>query len=337
VLALSRAADEELHVVQDLLGRVGIPVLCLDAEMASSSNLLIDLHTKTVRLGGCLIRPTVAWIRHFSTRAIPDSSGNAVLRTLVQDSWQAIAQQVTVISAASVAADNLGLLTQLDIARASGIKVPRTVVTGDLQAAYDFFPRERVVVKVVGHHFVEARAGLLSGVFPKIMATAELMRMRHPPRLPLMVQEFIEHDAEIRAYYVAGEIICFLVKKNDPADIWIQPGRVEVRQLPSSAAIRSATERLARSMRLSYAAFDFLEKDGALTFLEANPDGDWRWLEIRLDTTAVTLSVARMIRDIHLRHLHLPCPPAWKGAAREIDLVSFLSGQPAGDNTNRAG
>src|SRR6202012_4878094 len=123
------------------------------------------------------------------------------------------------LSAATISPGRCGLLEQLTLARAHGIATPRTVVATDPAAAGELLGSPQVIVKALHQHFVEATPGLLSGVFPQISDRAGLGRASGPP---VVVQAYVEHQAEIRAYCVGGQVAaCMRVTKSDPAQPWL--------------------------------------------------------------------------------------------------------------------
>lgn len=332
MLLVSRAADRELASVQALLRQIGIPTARIDAETASSAGLLADLDSRTLQLDGRRIRPTVTLVRHFSARAISDRRG-AVRQVFLRDSWQAAIAQLAAVSGTLIGAQGPGLMTQLTLAADNGIRVPRTVVSSDPVLAADLLPGAQVVIKALDQHFVEARPGLLSGVFPEVVDRDRLRPARGRARPPVVVQEFVEHDLELRIYFVRGEILGFAVAKDGPAAPWLHADRIGVREVEIPAAAAAATRLLATAMSLEYGAFDFLVSGGEPIFLEANTAGDWRWLEARAGSSAVTMAVARMLRDLHLgdprRH---PETDVAAGVSRQpsaIALTTFLAGPPA--------
>jgi hypothetical protein len=333
VLLLSRSCDAELDSVQDLLGRAGVPAERVNADELAHADLLIDAGSGTVRLNGRTLAPTVTWIRHFSPDAIEDSplkdgaiedsppeDGRAV-GVFRRASWQAAAGQLAEVSGSCLLAERPALLTQLRLARGSQVAVPRTIVTTDLAAATQAFSCPRLVVKAAGEHFVEAEPGRLTGIFATVVERDELARAaRRGP--PVVVQEYIEHEAELRVYYVAGEVHAFEVSKDSPAEPWTAPERVGVRPVDPPAAVAAATRALAAAMSLRFGAFDFLVRGGRPVFLEVNPDGDWRWAELKSGTATVTRAAARMLAE---RHHELRA--AMRGAGGRLDLLSFLSGR----------
>ncbi|MFJ8434831.1 RimK family alpha-L-glutamate ligase [Kitasatospora sp. NPDC094019] len=305
VLLLSRACDTDLDPVRNLLAGAGIRTARLNAEELAATSLTIAPDGRTVRLNGRELIPTVTWIRHFAPTAfdpaspVSDTALTTTRGAFLRDSWQAATAQLAAISGTAVRPDRPGVLCQLDLARRYGVAVPRSVLTTDPHLVRDEFDGPRVVVKAAGHHFVEPFPGRLHGIFPTVLDRADLAGGPRPGP-PVIVQEYVEHEAELRVYFVGGHLHAFAVTKTTPADPWTAPDRLGVRALPSPPPdIAAATRTLAAAMSLRYGAFDFLLSGGTPVFLEVNPDGDWRWAERRTRTTPVTVAVAAMLAALH--------------------------------------
>jgi hypothetical protein len=272
VLLVSRAGDRELDLVARRLDQAGVPVARLDAETVASAGLLVDLQRRLIRIDGRWISPTVTWLRHFSYRAVPQ--GRSLLRrAYAADCWQALADQLDVLSAVMITHREPGLIAQLATARGCGVAVPATVVTTDPGQAAGLVPGSKLVVKALHRHFVEARPGLLHGVFPEIIDASDLHRVPAGP--PVVVQQHIDHEAEIRVYHVLDRIAAaFAVSKSGPADLWLHPELITVRQIEPPPAVAAAASAVAAAMSLDYGALDFLVAGGVPVFLEVNFAGD---------------------------------------------------------------
>jgi hypothetical protein len=323
VLLLSRACDDGLAGVQDLLAMAGIASVRVDADRLADAGLVIDADARAVRLYGRWLSPTVSWTRHFSCDAI-EGSGDPGQDLFLRESWHAAAAGLAAVSSVQVAPPPHGLLAQLRIARQHGVAVPRTLVTTDPAVARDALRSRRLVVKSAYRHFTEATPGLLTGRFPAVVERLDLTA-GPPAGPPVIVQEYLEHDAELRVYYLNGRLLVFEIDKQTPADPWTAPERVGVRRVAPPAAVATAARLLAAAMSLRYGAFDFLIRDGGPVFLEVNPDGDWRWAERRAGTNAVTLGVARLLADLHRDAVPgaRPAPP--------VDLLAFLAAAPVAE------
>jgi hypothetical protein len=322
VVLLSRACDAELDAVGGLLGKVGIATARINADELTGTELLIDPGRGAIRRDGRWLAPTVVWKRHFSARAI-EGSARPAYDLFRRDSWRAVAGQLAALSSVALGMRSPGLLEQRLVAQGCRVAVPRTVVATDPAAAAEFLgqPR-RLVVKALDQHFVEASPGRLSGVFPVVVNARELPSAPRPGP-PVIVQEYVEHDAELRVYYVDGRVHGFEVGKEAAADPWLAADRVTVRPAELSETVVTTTTTLAQGLSLRYGAFDFLLQGDRPVFLEVNPDGDWLWAEAKARTAVVTQAVAHM-----LCALHRGCGPAPVTAGGPVaggfDLISFL-------------
>ena len=270
----------------------------LNADELAGADLVVDTDERVVRVNGRRLAPTVTWIRHFSVGAIEGGVDDPAYRLFLQESWQATAAQLAAISPVSIGERRPGPLDQLRLARENGVAVPKTILATDPTRAREAFACPRLVIKAVHRHFVEASPGRLSGVFPAVV-DRDALTGDPCPGTPVIVQEYVEHEAEWRVYHVDGRLHAFQVGMVAPADPWTADDRVEARYATPPPAVAAATTLLASAMSLRYGAFDFLVRDGTPVFLEVNPDGDWRWAERRARTEPVTSAVASMLAGLH--------------------------------------
>ncbi|SIR77009.1 hypothetical protein SAMN05421833_11526 [Microbispora rosea] len=351
VVLADRAGCAEFAVLQDTLHHLGVPSVRVDAESVAALRLSATLAAPAradrptedrpavdrpttdgapaasggvaggrpcavLDLDGRRIAPTVVWARHFSPRAMP-ASASAAQTLLRAESWHAVVRQLCSLAPASLPGNRPGRLEQLAGAAAAGIRVPRTIVTTDPAGAAAAMPGRRVVVKVVGEHFVETSPGLLTGVLPEIAARAEVLR-RPALDYPVIVQEHVEHDAELRVYHVAGAVHAYAVGKRAPDSPWREAAEVTVTPVAAPPAVADAVRGLASLWGLTYGAFDLLLSAGEVVFLEVNTDGDWRWFEAKAGGRPVSTAVALAIRTLHLTALGIAGPPS------PPELVDFL-------------
>ncbi|TQS23064.1 hypothetical protein [Microbispora sp. KK1-11] len=324
VVLADRAGCAEFAVLQETLHHLGVPSVRVDAESVAALRLSATVtggagHDRTWRvldLDGRRIAPTVVWARHFSPRAVP-ATADAAQTLLRAESWHAFVRQLRSLAPSSLPGNRPGRLEQLAGAAAAGIRVPRTVVTTAPAEAAAAMPGRRVVVKVVGEHFIETSPGLLTGVLPEIAARAEVLR-RPALDYPVIVQEHVEHDAELRVYHVAGAVHAYAVGKRAPDSPWREEAEVTVTPVAAPPAVADAVRRLASLWGLTYGAFDLLLSAGEVVFLEVNTDGDWRWFEAKAGGREVSTAVALAIRTLHLAALGNTGPPS------PLGLVDFL-------------
>jgi hypothetical protein len=332
VLLVSRARDEELALVGRLLEATGIPVVRLDAESVALTGVVIDPDRTdaeavgaaqgAIRIHGQWVWPTVSWLRHFSPQAMPASRG-AARRAFVAESWQALADQLTCVSTTAIASHQPGLLDQLVAARLLGVAIPRTVVTTEPAQAAELIHSPQVIIKALHRHYVEATAGLLTMVFPEVVDTASVSRIPSGP--PIVVQEHIDHQLEVRAYYVQSHVTAaFAITKSGPGQPWLDPSGVSAELIETEPEVTRAVTALAETLGLTYGAFDFLISAGVPVFLEVNAAGDWLWLERKVGSAPVTTAVVRMLQSMH--ELCVGSGPTTSDRrSRNLNLVTFLS------------
>ncbi|MFJ5880001.1 hypothetical protein [Kitasatospora cineracea] len=317
VLLLGRAGDAEFGAVARLLRRAGTPVVQLDPAAQATGPFCFDPAAGVLASPNGRLRPTVAWARHAPP---PDLRPGDALDRFARTSWAELVAQVGASAPVSVPVRRPGLLEQLRAATALGVVVPRTLVSTDTAAAAASLGSRQVVVKALGSHFVETAPGRLTGVFPEVHDRAELIRRTGAaPGPPVVVQEYVEHSAELRVYYVRGEVLAYHVVKSSPSAPWTGPDTVRVGAVRAPTAVVRAAGALAAEWDLRYGAFDFLLRpDGEPVFLEANLNGDWRWHEAATGDLRVTRAAARMLRDLHTE----ASAPGGPG----IELLAFLCG-----------
>jgi len=318
VLLLTRRGDTEMARVGSSLTRAGVPTYRLDADRLDGIDLSADPDAGTVRLAGHQFAPTVTWLRHFAARAAT-GPGSAERLMLYRDSWQALAGQLGVVSGMTVGGRAPALLEQQARATELGVRIPRTVVTTDPAAAAEWLVADRYVVKALHRHFVEPEPGRFAWFHP-LATDGRGLRTGTPfAPAPVLLQEFVPHDRELRAYLVGHDVYGYDVRKSLPHDPWLRPERVRVSAAEVSAPVADAVCRLAACWDLRYAAFDFLLDGNEPVFLELDPQGDWRWFERAAGLDRVGAAAARMVCAAHRE----------SAVDRTPGILTFLGFHPA--------
>jgi len=169
---------------------------------------------------------------------------------------------------------------QLSVARAVGLRVPDTLVSND--------PAE-------ARRFLAARAG--QPVALKLLATTretwQPTRCVEPRDLesldrlrlaPVILQEYVP-GVDLRVTAVGGRLFAAAIdarRTDSPGDFRMAFEEAEVRPVPLPARLAARLRALLRRLGLAYAAIDLrLPARGEPFFLEANPSGQWLFLEPR--------------------------------------------------------
>ena len=291
VLVLARSADMEMNELSIALAEHGIRMVRIDVDRCLDVALTVYTDSPFVEFDRWLLRPLLVWRRHFELSALPVDP-RTLAGAYAVDQWSAVANWLSDRTDwAHVnpprASSHLDRLTQLTDAARFGLRVPRTAVTtrpgrtrpggGDC------------IVKTAGRHLLEPRPGVQHGLFPRPLETSRSADTPEPA--PVIVQEYLRSDTELRVFVVGGRAIAYQVDKLDPAQLWVDPESVQVKPAEVPEGLRTALLALARHWRLDVAAFDLLVTGGEHVFLEVNVNCDWRWFEHRSGSTDVSDAV----------------------------------------------
>jgi len=175
---------------------------------------------------------------------------------------------------------------QLRLAARAGLRVPRTLVTNDPAAARQFFAETegRTVAKLLRPLTMSMDAAPVfmytSRVREEDLADAEALR-----HSPMVFQELIPKESELRVAWVAGEAFAGSLDASESArgqTDWrlAAPGecRWSAGRLPPE--VSRALAALMSGLGLVYGAIDLIHTpDDEYVFLEVNPGGEWGMLE----------------------------------------------------------
>jgi hypothetical protein len=287
VVVLTRIVDVEMDALEVALTRLGTPFLRINIDQIVGSQVALNPLTGQLAVDGRTYHPSVVWLRHFSERAL--SASAAGLDYFVRDSWKQLAVELIAGAPVAIGHARLSLTAQFAAATASGFSTPDTVIS----TAYGQ-RRRSSFVKALSHHFVENEPGLLDGVFPESLDPDRVISL--PLEQPVIFQEYVEHETELRVYYSFGDIISYEVRKQAARDLWVNEGAVSIVPTRINSALESCVRRTAQALELLFGAFDLLIKGQRATFLEVNVGADWRWYEQKAGgPAAVTRSVARSL------------------------------------------
>jgi glutathione synthase/RimK-type ligase-like ATP-grasp enzyme len=169
---------------------------------------------------------------------------------------------------------------QLATAAGAGLRVPRTVVTNDRDAARAFLATCR------GERGIDAVVKRLTVLGDAPSPTRRVLpeHLERLPTAPVILQEYVD-GADLRVTLVGRRVFAMEIdarRSACPEDCRVdrenlartaRPVELPVTVLGGLAALR---ERLG----LEYAAFDLRRTDGGEhVFLEVNPTGEWLWVE----------------------------------------------------------
>lgn len=183
---------------------------------------------------------------------------------------------------------------QLATALRVGLTVPRTLVTNDPDAAREFIAETESVGTIyktflaTEKHWRETR----------ILRVEEREMLDSVRLAPIIFQEYVAADADIRVTVVGDEMFAAAIRPNpdgysvdyrmDMASATFEPT-----ELPEHVV--ESLQALMRSLGIVYGAADLRRTtDGRYVFLEVNPAGEWRFVEERT-AQPITAALASLL------------------------------------------
>ncbi|HEX8851054.1 MAG TPA: hypothetical protein VF761_16100 [Gemmatimonadaceae bacterium] len=307
ILVVSHPADDHARGVLDALSRAGHPAAMLDTAAfprgasiaqrfdADGASFSYRADGQTIDLDAC----RAAWWRRPQQYTLHDGLDSAAAEFAYTECHEAIAGLWPALRAVWVNRPELDEVAhhkpyQLAVARTVGLPIPRTVITNDPAVAREFV----------------AAVGLDRTVYKTFLATerhwreTRILRHEEEPMLdqvrlaPVIFQEFVDGDCDVRATVIGDRIIAAAITA--PAGGYGADYRMEMETACFEPVdLPARTERgileLMRRLGLIYGAVDLRRTPaGEYIFLEINPAGEWRFVEERTGQP-ITDAVAQLL------------------------------------------
>jgi glutathione synthase/RimK-type ligase-like ATP-grasp enzyme len=300
VVLCTRAADPDADELSLRLAARGVPVVRVDAD-GRDDDLGWDGAELTIERDGRAYLPRVLWTRLFapSARAADGLEAPAAQHAAEQAAARAanlggLPAALTINPGARLL-DAPNRLAQLAYARTFGLRTPASLVTHEPARAAGRLSAEDVIVKAVGPHFSEVAPGRAAGLVPRRLRRADLLGIG-PQSAPVLVQDAVEHERELRVFVVGGRCLAYALHKPTLDAASEDPGSIAVRPIPLAGEVAGRVLALTAALELDVAAVDLLETgEGEVVFLEVNASGSWRWFEARTRTSAVSEAVCDLL------------------------------------------
>ena len=187
--------------------------------------------------------------------------------------------------------------SQLTVAAAVGMTVPRTLITNDPAEARAFVA-DRGAARTVYKTFLASEGCWRE---TRLLRDAELALLDTVAMAPVIFQEYVAADADVRVTVIGPWM--FAARIETPPSGYAVDYRMDMAgarfaplDLPAPVvqAIRSFMARLG----LVYGALDFRRTPaGEYVFLEVNPAGEWRFVEERTGQP-ITQAMAQLLMDL---------------------------------------
>ncbi|MGB7980961.1 MAG: hypothetical protein WCF36_09245 [Candidatus Nanopelagicales bacterium] len=183
---------------------------------------------------------------------------------------------------------------QLVMAQERGLEIPRTLMTNDPDDALRFVDScgyRDVIYKSFSSTADEWRE-------TRLLKTEELAMLAHVAHAPVIFQEYVPAEYDLRVTVVAGQLFPAAIHSQQtayPVDSRIDIGNARIEATALPAEVAELLLGLTDDLCLVYGAIDLrLTPDGRYVFLEINPAGQFRYIEAATGLP-ITAALARAL------------------------------------------
>lgn len=175
-------------------------------------------------------------------------------------------------------------LLQASIAQKIGLRMPKTIVTNNPDAARQFIESQKgqVVYKPTKIGLLHESAGTSKLIFTSIVARSDMDRLQNVQFAPCTFQEYIPKSLEIRATVVGKEVFTSEIdsQQSDETRVDWRRGTTTHRPHKLPWDVEQKLLSILHELGLTYGAFDLiLTPEGQYVMLEVNPYGQWAFVQ----------------------------------------------------------
>jgi len=169
-------------------------------------------------------------------------------------------------------------LLQMKVAEKIGFKIPDTIVGTSIDRVFKFISlKSKTVVKPLSHGRISENELVYTSIVDRNINLDDLRSLSISPHI---FQKFIEKEADLRLTVVGEKVFPVRIDSDNNIDWRLGKNKYSVVEVPDD--IVRKCKKYMKTLNLNFCAFDFVLHDGNYYFLEANPNGQWLWLELEL-------------------------------------------------------
>lgn len=191
---------------------------------------------------------------------------------------------------------------QMRLAIEHGLKIPSTISSNNRDHLIKFAERnEPVALKFISQKTINDEGKFLGLYVNKLMAN-DLSSFGGAQEQPVVLQQYIEKDFEVRHTVVAGNHFSCKIDSQKSSRASVDWRRYDLGNTPHETieapeGIRNSIAALMEKMGIEYAALDFVvDRQGEWWFLELNSNGQYLWIE-ELTGLAISNSIAMVLAN----------------------------------------
>lgn len=173
-------------------------------------------------------------------------------------------------------------LVQLKIAREIGFTLPNSLITNSDSSASRFCNEVKSIVKPIsfGKIIDNNRVG-----FIQTNLVNNEQELEGLSSSPAYFQSYENKDYEIRLTIVKEQLFGVRIDSTDKVDWRKENAVIQYSKIDIPSDLAEKCLKMMERLNLTFAAFDFIVRGEEYYFLELNANGQWLWLEEKLNLT----------------------------------------------------
>ena len=183
-----------------------------------------------------------------------------------------------------------------------GIPIPSSIITNSVKKAIAFMhdKNKKYITKLLRPVCWGMQGG--EDFFYTSFLTKKDIEASYFAVHPILIQEFIPKQYELRIAYVSGDFFTGKLMVDEYEADWRRPGKVSSwHEYTLPEPVCKKLQRLMKKLGLNFGAIDMIRgSDGKYYFLEVNPIGEWGMLEKFLGlpiSAAITRHLIKITRN----------------------------------------
>ncbi|GAA4794860.1 hypothetical protein GCM10023231_24050 [Olivibacter ginsenosidimutans] len=203
---------------------------------------------------------------------------------------------------------------QLKVAASCGLQIPATCISNSPEEVKNFINNNGEVITKMQSSFSIRQEGIEQVVFTNQVSEADLDQLDTLQYCPMMFQQKLEKQLELRVTIVGNQCFAFSVNSQQTIDAQIDWRRDGLKLInawqpyPLPPEIERRLSALMDYYKLNYGAVDLiLTPDNQYYFLEINPAGEYFWLD-KLCEHAISKQIAAVLLGHTFRRNVSPIP-----------------------------
>jgi glutathione synthase/RimK-type ligase-like ATP-grasp enzyme len=178
---------------------------------------------------------------------------------------------------------------QLVLAKKIGFRIPKTMITNYNDSAYQFIKTNRFncILKPIRSGFVDDPDNPRV-IFTNKINKSKVKELKRIKYCPSIFQNNIEKEADVRVTVVGEKLFPVKIESQEYEESRIDWRRgtniISHKYIELPKIISRQCINLVKHLNLIFGAIDLvIDKEGNFYFLEINPNGQWAWIEKRLN------------------------------------------------------